>query len=97
MLDPEGRVRTWNRGAERIKGYTRDEIVGRHFSCFYEPEDLARDWPRRELELAAEQGRFEDERWRVRKTARDSGRTSSSPPCAMRPELWSASRKSPAI
>ncbi|HEY9396338.1 MAG TPA: PAS domain S-box protein, partial [Burkholderiales bacterium] len=45
MLDPQGNVQTWNRGAERIKGYTASEIVGKHFSCFYPPEAIAIGWP----------------------------------------------------
>jgi PAS domain S-box-containing protein len=67
MLDPEGIVTSWNAGAERIKGYTADEIVGRHFSLFYPAEALARGWPQHELEEATRQGRFEDEGWRIRK------------------------------
>lgn len=67
MLDPDGNVLNWNRVAERIKGYREDEIVGRHFSCFYTPEDIERGKPQRELELAAAKGRAEDEGWRVRK------------------------------
>src|SRR3954469_14404745 len=67
MLDPEGVVATWNRGAERIKGYRADEISGRHFSTFYTPESMARDHPSHELEIAIEVGRFEEEGWRVRK------------------------------
>jgi PAS domain S-box-containing protein len=67
LLDPQGCVASWNAGAERIKGYTRDEIVGRHFSIFYPPDAIARDWPQTELEIAAREGRFEDEGWRVRK------------------------------
>lgn len=67
MLDPTGRVQTWSRGAEAIKGYQKDEIVGRHFSCFYTPEDLAQSKPDKQLALAAETGRAEDEGWRVRK------------------------------
>jgi PAS domain S-box-containing protein len=67
MLDPEGRITTWNAGAEKIKGYTRDEIVGRHFSVFYTPEDLARDHPAEELRIARRDGRYEEEGWRVRK------------------------------
>ncbi len=65
MLDPEGRVLTWNAGAERIKGYRADEIIGQHFSKFYPPE--AGDFPAYELRVAAAEGRFEDEGWRVRK------------------------------
>ena len=67
MLDPTGIVSSWNAGAERIKGYTRDEIIGQHFSVFYPPEAIARDWPGTELAHAARDGRFEDEGWRVRK------------------------------
>jgi PAS domain S-box-containing protein len=67
MLDPEGNVVTWNSGAERIKGYRAEEIVGRHFSCFYSEEDIANGKPREELEKALEQGSFEEEGWRVRK------------------------------
>ena len=67
MLDPEGKVSTWNAGAERIKGYRADEIIGQHFSRFYTPEDLLSGKPDMELKSAALQGRFEDEGWRVRK------------------------------
>src|SRR4051812_41643765 len=67
MLDPDGVVVTWNRGAERIKGYRADEIIGRHFSTFYTPEAMARDHPSHELKTAIEVGRFEEEGWRVRK------------------------------
>ncbi|HXN65687.1 MAG TPA: PAS domain S-box protein [Candidatus Acidoferrales bacterium] len=67
MLDPEGRVSTWNSGAERIKGYRASEIIGRHFSSFYPEEDLANGKPRRALEVATREGRYEDEGWRVRK------------------------------
>src|SRR5688572_8075338 len=67
MLDSEGIIATWNPGAERIKGYRAEEVLGRHFSIFYPEESLARDWPRYELEAARAQGRFEDEGWRLRK------------------------------
>jgi PAS domain S-box-containing protein len=67
MLDPEGRVRSWNPGAERIKGYSADEIVGEHFSRFYTPEDRAAGVPQRALESARKTGRYESEGWRVRK------------------------------
>jgi PAS domain S-box-containing protein len=67
MLDPEGYVSTWNNGAERIKGYRAAEIIGRHFSCFYPESDIRSGKPRWELEVAVEQGRFEDEGWRLRK------------------------------
>src|SRR5216683_1582893 len=67
MLDPQGRMVTWNSGAERLKGYTALEIIGQHFSIFYPPEDMQSGKPARELELAAASGRHEDEGWRVRK------------------------------
>jgi PAS domain S-box-containing protein len=67
MLDPDGHVLTWNAGAQNIKGYRADEILGRHFSTFYPPEALARGWPDHELEVARREGRFEDEGWRLRK------------------------------
>ena len=67
MLDPEGRITTWNDGAERIKGYRADEIIGQHFSKFYTPEAVAQDKPSQDLKIAAEQWRFEEEGWRVRK------------------------------
>jgi PAS domain S-box-containing protein len=66
-LDPTGHVRSWNPGAERLKGYTADEIIGRHFSIFYPPEAAAAGKPQRGLEVAARDGRFESEGWRVRK------------------------------
>ena len=67
MLDPDGRIATWNAGAERIKGYRAHEIIGEHFSIFYPPEDVAQGKPRWELESAEREGRHEDEGWRVRK------------------------------
>jgi len=67
VLDPEGRVMTWNPGAQRIKQYAASEIIGRHFSDFYPREAIERGWPQHELKLAAAEGRFEDEGWRVRK------------------------------
>jgi PAS domain S-box-containing protein len=67
MLDPQGRVTTWNMGAERLKGYRADEIIGQHFSRFYPQEDIDRGWPEHELAVAVETGRFEDEGWRLRK------------------------------
>jgi formate hydrogenlyase transcriptional activator len=67
MLDPEGRVATWNSGAERIKGYRAEEILGQHFSKFYPQESVERGKPQHELEVAAAEGRFEDEGWRIRK------------------------------
>lgn len=67
MLDPEGRIVTWNAGAERFKGYTADEIIGENFSRFFTSEDREADLPRRALRIAAREGRFEAEGWRVRK------------------------------
>jgi PAS domain S-box-containing protein len=67
MLDPHGRVVSWNAGAQRIKGYTAEDIVGRHFSAFYPAADVAAGKPDRELEIAVAEGRLEDEGWRVRK------------------------------
>ena len=67
MLDPDGIVSSWNVGAERLKGYTPDEIVGQHFSRFYSPEDVERGLPARVLAAALAEGRFEAEGWRIRK------------------------------
>ena len=67
ILDAEGRIRSWNIGAQLIKGYSAEEIVGKHFSIFYPREAIGREWPDRELRAAAADGRFEDEGWRVRK------------------------------
>jgi PAS domain S-box-containing protein len=67
MLDPEGKVASWNEGAHRIKGYRQQEILGRHFSIFYPEEDLKRSKPERELEIAQDNGTYEEEGWRVRK------------------------------
>jgi PAS domain S-box-containing protein len=66
-LDTGGHVLSWNAGAVRMKGYTADEIIGRHFSIFYPDEDVARGKTTWELEVAARDGRFEDEGWRIRK------------------------------
>ncbi len=67
MLDPKGNVINWNAGAERIKGYRAEEIVGKHFSQFYAPEEAACGKPTHELEVAAAEGQCQDEGWRVRK------------------------------
>src|SRR5918994_3251019 len=67
MLDPTGIVSSWNAGAQRFKGYTQDEILGEHFSRFYTDEDKATELPRRALETAAREGKFEAEGWRLRK------------------------------
>jgi PAS domain S-box-containing protein len=70
-LDADGRVATWNAGAERVTGYKAEEIAGRHFSLFYPPGEVELGTPGRELEVAADEGRFDDEGWRLRK---DGGR-----------------------
>jgi len=67
MLDPGGHVVSWNAGAERIKGWRAEEIIGQDFSCFYPTEAVQRGMPEQELKAAAKDGRFEDEGWRVRK------------------------------
>jgi PAS domain S-box-containing protein len=67
ILDPTGHISTWNAGAERLKGYAAHEIIGKHFSVFYPPADVAAGKCEMELEGAARDGRFEDEGWRVRK------------------------------
>jgi PAS domain S-box-containing protein len=67
MLDPRGHVMAWNVGAERIKGYTAEEIIGQPISRFYTQEAIKEGWPQREIDIAIRDGRFEDEGWRVRK------------------------------
>lgn len=67
MLDPQGVIRTWNPGGERIKGYRRDEVVGTSYSRFYTPEDVAAGVPARNLAIAATEGRYAGEGWRLRK------------------------------
>lgn len=67
MLDPNGIVSNWNAGAQRAKGYTAAEIIGQHFSCFYDPADRALGLPERGLETARMSGKFEAQGWRVRK------------------------------
>ncbi|HEY9400128.1 MAG TPA: PAS domain-containing sensor histidine kinase [Luteimonas sp.] len=67
MLYPDGRIASWNAGAQKTKGYAAEEIIGQHFSVFYPPDVAASGWPARELELALQHGSFEDEGWRVRK------------------------------
>ena len=67
LLDAQGFVMSWNRGAQRIKGYEASEIIGSHFSRLYTQDAIARGWPHKELELAIRHGRLEDEGWRVRK------------------------------
>ena len=67
LLDREGNIVSWNRGAELLKGYAAHEIIGKHFSVFYPREAIERRWPQQELKMAAETGRLEDEGWRLRK------------------------------
>ena len=67
MLDPEGRIATWNSGAERIKGYRAEEIIGEHFSRFFTEEDERGDLPMRSLRQAVADDRYEREGWRIRK------------------------------
>jgi PAS domain S-box-containing protein len=67
ILDPTGHILTWNLGAQRIKGYRHEEIIGRHFSTFYLPAAIESGWPAHELKMATSEGRFEDEGWRLRK------------------------------
>ena len=67
VLDPAGRIMSWNTGAQRIKGYAPEEIIGRHFSVFYTRESVESGWPDHEIKAATAEGRFEDEGWRVRK------------------------------
>jgi PAS domain S-box-containing protein len=67
MLDPQGNVVSWNSGAEKIKGYKADEIIGKHFSIFYPEEDAKSGKAEAELEVARREGRYEEENWRMRK------------------------------
>src|SRR5207302_4962143 len=67
MLDPSGNVVTWNRGAQRIKGYTAEEIIGKNFACFYTAEDVAADKPQHNLREAAHRGHIRDQGLRIRK------------------------------
>jgi PAS domain S-box-containing protein len=67
MLDPSGHILTWNSGAQRLKGYSPDEIIGKHFSAFYPHDAVVSGWPNRQLDVAIREGRSEDEGWRIRK------------------------------
>ncbi len=67
MLDLDGRIVSWNSGAEHIKGYQAKKILGQHFSCFFSAEDIKLGLPEQELRIACALGRFEDEGWRIRK------------------------------
>jgi PAS domain S-box-containing protein len=67
MLGPGGEIVSWNEGAQRINGYSAEEALGRHFSLLYTPDSIEDRHPERELEIAARDGRYEEEGWRVRK------------------------------
>ena len=67
ILDPDGRIKTWNEGARQMKGYDSREILGQSFTRFYPPEDVAAEKPQKLLQTALERGRAEDEGWRVHK------------------------------
>src|SRR3954469_10865586 len=67
LLDRSGHIMSWNTGAQKIKGYAPADILGRHFSIFYDEEAKGRKWPERELTMAAAHGRIEDEGWLLRK------------------------------
>ena len=67
MLDPDGHVVLWNTGAEKLYGYRADEIIGRQFACFFLPEDIEDGRPRHELEVAAREGNYVQDGWRIRK------------------------------
>jgi PAS domain S-box-containing protein len=67
MLDPDGRIASWNSGAQKLKGWQREEILGQHFSVFYPRDKIESGWPEEELRRARQRGRFEDEGWRLRK------------------------------
>jgi PAS domain S-box-containing protein len=67
LLDAQGHIASWNQGAEQIKGYSAQEIIGKHFSVFYLPDSIAQRWPEHELKVAEAEGRVEDEGWRLRK------------------------------
>jgi len=67
LLDPTGHIQTWNEGARRINGYTAAEIIGHHFSIFYPPSDIKHGKPDFELRFAIDEGKYEEEGWRIRK------------------------------
>jgi PAS domain S-box-containing protein len=79
ILDPEGRVASWNPGAARLKGYSDREIIGRHFSVFYADEDVEAGKPAAELQTAIRDGRVEDEGWRLWKDGSRFWRTQCDP------------------
>jgi PAS domain-containing protein len=95
MLSPDGRVSNWNQGAQRIKGYRPEEIIGEHFSVFYTAEDRERGEPQRALEIAAREGRFENNSWRCARMAAVSSPMWWWMPFVARPGHCSVSRKLP--
>ena len=93
MLDPRGTVVSWNAGAERIKGYRGEEIIGKHMSCFYPAEDIDAGKPQRLLQIASQMGRTEDEGWRIRKDgSRFMADVVITPVRTERGELWGFSK-----
>src|SRR5437660_8458688 len=96
MLDASGVIVSWNEGAERIKGYRQEEIIGRHFSVFYEQPDIDAGKPDWELLVAEREGQFQDEGWRLRQDGSRFWPASPSPPSATRPASCAASARSPA-
>jgi len=89
ILDPDGYVGSWNQGAERLKGYRANEIVGKHFSVFYTEEDRKRNHPQHALDRARADGRYEEERWRVRKDgSRFWAKAVVTPLCDDKGMLW---------
>ena len=94
VLNPKGVVASWNDAARRIKGYSRDEILGQHFRIFYPAESRNIGKPEYELQVASRIGRFEDEGWRLRKDGSRFWATWSLPRCVIVPERSSATAKS---
>ena len=96
MLDPEGRVNTWNKAAERVKGFTEEEIIGTHFSFCFTPEDIAAGRPEHEKNIAIETGECHVESWRIRKGAHywgekrfeDASKGNGQTGCQTPPVIW---------
>ena len=97
LMDPQGYIKTWSPGSQRIKGYTSDEILGAHYSRFFIQEDIDRRHPAELLQTAAEQGRLEEEGWRVRRTGRASGPMWYSPQFTTPPASSPVSQRSRAM